>query len=198
MRKAIAILVCLMLLLAVGVAYNQCAQKQCDKTSCPSPCPGNCPTPTASCASCPNAAAGCAQKCACADCDGIDCKCADCKCANCDGAAAGCKDCACKGCGKVAAFAGTIRYVRSANAGVKVVAGDKGLLLRVSDQSASADALKQKLSALKRGDAVTAKFRTCPKSGNYYLVDIAAGAPAAAGGCCGGTGCPPTGGCAGQ
>ena len=157
MRKAIAVLVCLMLLLAVGVAYNQCAQKQCDKTSCPSPCPGNCPTPTVS-SSCPHASAECPKKGACANCDGATCSLKDCE--------------------KVAAFAGTVRYVLSTSPGVKVVADGKGVLLRVSAECASADALKQKLSALKRGDAVSAKYWTCPQSGKHYLVDIAAGAPA--------------------
>ena len=182
MRKAIAVLICLMLLLAVGVAYNQCAQKQCDKTSCPSPCPGNCPTPTASCSSCPNASASCPMQGACVNCDGSTCSLKDCE--------------------KVATFTGGIRYIRSANSGVKVVNGDKGLLLRVSDQCAAADALRQKLSALKRGDAVTAKYWTCPKSGNHYLVDIAAGAASAtapaAGGCGAAGGCPMSGGCGGQ
>jgi len=177
-RKAIAVLICLMLLLAVGVAYNQCAQKQCDKTSCPSPCPGNCPTPTASCSSCPKASADCPPKGDCVNCDGSTCSLKDCE--------------------KVAAFTGVVRYVVSANSRVKVVAGDKGLLLRVHDECASAEALKQKLSALKRGDTVSAKFWTCAQSGKHYLVDIAAGAPAASGACCGGAGCPPTGGCAGK
>jgi len=193
-RKAIAVLICLMLLLAVGVAYNQCAQKQCDKTSCPSPCPGNCPTPKASCASCPSPGGCPAPKASCAACPGA---CADCPakgaCANCDGSSCPVKDCP-----KVAAFAGAVRYVLSTSPGVKVVADGKGLLLRVSGECASADALKQKLSALKRGDAVTAKYWTCPQSGKHYLVDIAAGAPAASGACCGGTGCPPSGGCAGK
>ena len=179
MRKAAAILVCLLLLLSVGVAYNQCSQKPCGQTTCASPCAGNCPTPTASCASCPNASAACPMKGQCVNCDG--------------------DSCALKDCDKVATVAGAVRYVRSTNMAVKVIQGDQGLLLRVRADCPKASDLKAKLAALVKGDAVTAKYWTCPKSGRHYLVDISGGATAAESAAIttAPMSCPSSGGCGG-
>jgi hypothetical protein len=166
-----------LLLVSVGVAYNQCSQKPCDKTSCPSPCPGNCPTPTAASASCPSASAACPLKSECVNCDG--------------------DTCALKDCNKVATVAGTVRYVRSTNTAVKVVAGDQSLLLRTNPSCPKASALQAKLAALAKGDAVTAKYWTCPKSGRYYLVEITGGATAAESAATTPAACPSAGGCGG-
>jgi len=179
-RRVAAVLICLILLLAVGIAYNQCVQQQCSKENCPSPCPGNCPTggcPQAS--TCPSASASCPMGTACATCDGSD-------------------GCPLKGTDKVSTAAGTVRSVRARNGTVKLATGpNQSLLLRVNPACKLADATKQKLSALKKGDAVTAQFWTCPKSGKHYLVDLSTSASAdasiitspsagACGGSCGG------------
>ena len=185
MRKAAAILICLMLLLAFGVAYNQCAQKQCNKQDCPTPCPGNCPTGVAAnCSTCPHASGSCPMKGDCATCDG--------------------DNCPLKGSAAVKTMSGAVRYVVATNSIVKVQAGEQGLRLRVNPKCAAAEAMRQKLSALTKGEQVTAKYWTCPQSGKTYLVDISASASTAAAPApapmapgCGGT-CPMTGGCGGQ
>ncbi|MBM3498982.1 MAG: hypothetical protein FJX74_09965 [Armatimonadetes bacterium] len=179
MRKAAAILTCLLLVLSVGVAYSKCGQEGCGQASCPSPCPGNCPSASSSCSSCPNASASCPAKTECADCDGAS--------------------CALKDCDKVATVSGTVRYVRSTHTAVKVVNGDQGLLLRIKSDCAQSCGLKAKLAALTKGDAVSAKYWTCPQSGKHYLVDIAGGATAAesAATAPAPAGCPSTGGCGG-
>lgn len=51
-RNTALVLVCLLLLVAVGAAYNQCLPKPCGKQDCPSACPDTCPCP--SCADCPH------------------------------------------------------------------------------------------------------------------------------------------------
>jgi hypothetical protein len=180
-RRTAAILVCLMLLLAVGVAYNQCSQNQCSGQNCPSPCPGNCPQ--GSCATCPNANQNCPLK-------------TDCKTCRHDGT------CSAKDSDKVTTASGAVRYVRGGNNAVKVMSAGKGLLLRIYPKCGMGDVLKQKLSALKKGEQVSANYWTCPKSGRHYLVDISVGAASAAAptatGCSAAGSCPMGGGCGGQ
>jgi hypothetical protein len=184
MRKVAAILVCLLLLLSVGVAYSKCGQAGCGGG-------GSCSAAEASGASCPEGQTACAAK---AACDG--------DCASCEGPASACADCdgtscAQKDCDKVASISGTVRYVRSTNSAVKVATADKAVLLRINTQCTQSSGLKTKLAALAKGDAVTAKYYTCPESGKHYLVDISGGATAAESAATTPAGCPSTGGCGG-
>jgi hypothetical protein len=50
---------------------------------------------------------------------------------------------------------------------------------------------------LAKGDAITAKFWTCPKSGRHYLVSITGGATTAESTATTPTSCPSSGGCGG-
>ena len=156
MRKLGVVLIGLVLVFAVGVAYNQCSQQ--GGGSCPagvSPEQGNF---CGSAGSCP-ASSDCTACATCADCDN---DCADCELVKSD---------------KIKMISGTVRYTRSTNKAVKVVDGDSAVLLRV-DRNSCEHCQKGQMSTiagLEKGDGVKAWYWTCAKSGKSYLTKLVAG-----------------------
>ena len=176
MRKFGAVFAVLMLLVAVGIAYEQ----SCQWTQ-----------------SCPKSDQGC---------DGSSCSsCA--LSAGCDGCprSGDCDNCAMvQGSKRVKKVTGTVRYIRSTKKAVKVMNGDKGMLLRVSTKCSAGctERLKKAIGGFEKGQQVTAWYWDCPATGKYYLANIKPGADATTGGeGTSATGCglaaPSCGGCSG-
>jgi hypothetical protein len=147
-RKFGAVLVVLFLLVAVGVAYEQCSQwaQQCPKAQqgeCDGSACSSCPI-SAGCEGCPNAG----------DCD------------NCAMA---------QGSERVKKATGTVRYIRSTKKAVKVMTGeDEGMLLRISSKCdcACKQRLMKAIGELEKDQKVDAWYWKCPASERYYLANI--------------------------
>ena len=158
MRKLGAVMIGLLLLAAVGVAYNQCSQGS--GPSCGTTCAGVSTEQASACGSCAYSEAR-------AKCDG---DCATCECPDAGKCSKKCADCPDGACAKVS---GTVRYTRSTNKAVKVMNGEDGYLLRVSRDCGGCQAgLMKTISGLEKGDSVEATYRKCPKSGKYYICTL--------------------------
>jgi len=177
-RKFGAILVVLMLLVAVGIAYEQCCQWT-----------QNCPKSQEGCDG--SACSSCVLSAGCDGCPGS---------ADCDNCPMMTDQ------SRVKKVTGTVRYIRSTNKAVKVMNGDQGMLLRVSAKCSTGctERLKKAIGGFEKGQQVTAWYWDCPATGKAYLANIKPGAdattgsegtsPAAAG--CGAV-APSCGGCSG-
>lgn len=148
MRKLGAVLIVLLLLVAVGVAYEQCCQwaQQCPKGQqggCDGSACSSC-VMSAGCEGCPHAG----------------------DCGNCP---------AMKDAERVQKLTGTVRYIRSTNKVLKVMTGEaEGVLLRVSNNCSCAckQRLVKAISQLEKGQEVDAWYWKCPASGKHFLTNI--------------------------